>query len=78
MTLDLTDDEPRALAKHLRQTIDNHRYPLVPRLDPLETILAKLDPSMPQLVPLPPLTHGMLSFFDCPFLTRIPRMKPRF
>jgi hypothetical protein len=29
--------------KHLRQTIDYARYPLAPRLDPLKSILAKLD-----------------------------------
>jgi hypothetical protein len=37
MTLDLTDEEARALAKHLRQTIDYSRFPLAPRLDPLKT-----------------------------------------
>jgi hypothetical protein len=31
MTLDLTDDEAQALAKH-RQAIDDHRFPLAPRL----------------------------------------------
>jgi hypothetical protein len=45
MTLDLTDDEAAALAKHLRQAIDNHRYPLAPRLDPLKSVLAKLEPA---------------------------------
>ena len=59
MTLDLTDDEARALTKHLRQAIDNHRYPLAPRLDPLKTILAKLEPPKPQYEPPPPLKPGM-------------------
>lgn len=59
MTLDLTDDEARALAKHLRQTLDNHRYPLAPRLDPLKAILAKLEPPAPRPEPLPPLKPGM-------------------
>jgi hypothetical protein len=34
MTLDLTDDEARALAKHLRQALDYDPYPFAPRLDP--------------------------------------------
>ena len=59
MTLDLTDDEARALAKHLRQAIDHHRYPLAPRLNPLKAILAKLEPPKPRPEPLPPLTPGM-------------------
>jgi hypothetical protein len=43
MTLDLTDEEPAALTRHLRETIDYARYPLAPRLDPLKAILAKLE-----------------------------------
>jgi len=34
MTLDLTDEEAAARAKHLRQAIDYDPYPLAPRLDP--------------------------------------------
>jgi hypothetical protein len=41
MTLDLTDAETAALAKHLRQALDYARYPYAPRLDPLKAILAK-------------------------------------
>ena len=59
MTLDLTDDEAFAFAKHLRQAIDNHSYPLALRLDPLKAILAKLDPPPPQPEPLPRLKPGM-------------------
>jgi hypothetical protein len=63
-TLDLTDDEARALAKHLRQTIDYARFPLVPRLDPQKVILAKLEPPKleppkPKPEPLPLLKPGM-------------------
>jgi hypothetical protein len=36
MTLDLTDDEKRALARLLRRAIDDDRYPVSPRLAPLE------------------------------------------
>ena len=31
ITLDLTDEEAAALAKHLRQAIDEARHPLAPR-----------------------------------------------
>src|SRR5271165_7546405 len=41
MTLDLAEDEARALAKHLRQALDYDPYPLALRLDPLKAILAK-------------------------------------
>jgi hypothetical protein len=39
MTLDLTDDEAHALAKHLQSAIDNDSFPFAPRLDP-KAILA--------------------------------------
>jgi hypothetical protein len=59
MTLDLTDEEAAALTKHLREAIEYARYPLAPRLDPLKSILAKLDPPDPRPEPLPPLKPGM-------------------
>ena len=31
MTLDLTDEEAAALTKHLREAIDDARFPLAPR-----------------------------------------------
>jgi len=52
MTLDLTDDEARALAAHLRHALEYDPYPYAPRRDPLKAILAKLEP--PQLQPEPP------------------------
>jgi hypothetical protein len=55
MTLDLTEDETAALARLLRHTIDEDRYPLSPRLTPLKAILAKLDPPKPRPEPPPPL-----------------------
>lgn len=45
MTLDLTDEEVTALALYLRRKLDDERFPAAPRLDPLKTILAKLEPS---------------------------------
>jgi hypothetical protein len=59
MTLDLTDEEAAALTKHLREAIEYARYPLAPRLDPLKSILAKLDPPAPRPEPLPPLKPGI-------------------
>jgi hypothetical protein len=59
MTLDLTDEEAAALTKHLRQVFDYARYPLAPRLDPLKSVLAKIEPPAPQREPLPPLKPGM-------------------
>ena len=59
MTLDLTDEEAVALTKHLRQAIDYARCPLAPRLDPLKSVLAKLDPPKPKPEPLLPLKPGM-------------------
>ena len=53
--LDLTDDERRALIALLRRTLDDARFPLSPRLDPLKAILAKLDPQPPRPEPRPAL-----------------------
>lgn len=53
MQLDLSDDEQAALARLLRSTIENDRYPMAPRLRPLKAILARLDPQ-PEPEPLPP------------------------
>ena len=59
MNLDQSDEETGALTKHLRQALDEARYPLAPRLDPLKAILAKLDPPKLRPEPLPPLNPGM-------------------
>jgi hypothetical protein len=61
MVLELSDDEAAALARHLRQALNNHRYPLAPRLDPLKSVLAKLEPPTPPTSepPLRPLTPDM-------------------
>jgi hypothetical protein len=58
MSVDLTDDERRALVELLHRTIDFDQYPLAPRLAPLLAILGKLDPPpRPEL--RPPLPAGM-------------------
>jgi hypothetical protein len=54
MNLDVTNDEARALATHLRNVIENDRFPLAPRLAPFTAVLAKLDPSTPKPEPPPP------------------------
>jgi hypothetical protein len=59
MMLDLTDEDARALTKHLRQALDNHPDPLAPRLYPLKAILAKLEPPTPKADPLPPLKPSL-------------------
>jgi uncharacterized membrane protein YccC len=51
MTLDLTDEEAAALTKHLRQALDDARYPLAPRLYPLKAILAEPPAPQPELPP---------------------------
>ncbi len=63
--LDLTNAEAAALAAHLRRTLENDRFPMVPRLAPPKAILAKLKPPAPQPelpLPLPaagaPPSHG--------------------
>jgi hypothetical protein len=44
-----------------RQKLDDERYPLAPRLDPLKAILAKLEPLLPR-PPFPlPLRPGKLA-----------------
>jgi hypothetical protein len=58
MNLDLTDDEERALVQLLRRAMDEERYFLSPRLDPLKAILAKLDPPAPKPEPLPAAGGG--------------------
>jgi hypothetical protein len=55
MTLDLTDDETAALARLLRNTIDEARFPLSPRLVPLKAILVKLEPQQARPALPPPL-----------------------
>jgi hypothetical protein len=59
MLLDLTDEEWRALVRHLHHAIDEDRYPLSPRLAPLRATLAKLDPVKPRPELPPPLKSFM-------------------
>ena len=55
MMLDRAEDETAALARLLRHTIDEERYPLSPRLAPLKAILAKLQPPAQHVEPPPAL-----------------------
>jgi len=43
-TIDFTDDE-HAAATAVRRAIDEDRFPHAPRLAPLRSVLAKLDPA---------------------------------
>jgi hypothetical protein len=56
MMLDLTEEEIAALARLLRRTIDDDRYPLSRRIQMLKAILAKIRPETVRK-PLPPLKH---------------------
>jgi hypothetical protein len=44
-TIDLTDDELAAVAAAIRRAIETDRFPRAPRLDPLRSALAKLEPA---------------------------------
>jgi hypothetical protein len=44
-TIDLTDAEHTALVALIRRAIEEDRFPRAPRLDPLRSALAKLDPA---------------------------------
>ena len=57
MTPDLTEEETAALIRLLRNTIDEDRYPLSPRIQLLKTIFGKFRPEPPPPEPLPPLRH---------------------
>jgi hypothetical protein len=43
-TIDLTNEEHAALTAAIRRLIDEDKFPHAPRLDPLPSALAKLDP----------------------------------
>jgi hypothetical protein len=49
MKLDLTDEERDALAAYLRTGIVADKFPLSPRLAPIKSVLAKLDPPKPRI-----------------------------
>jgi hypothetical protein len=54
-TIDLTDDELAAVTAAIRRAIETDRFPRAPRLDPLRSALAKLEPSTaPHPKTLPP------------------------
>ena len=44
-TIDLTDAEHAAVTALIRRAIEQDKFPLAPRLDPLRSALAKLDPA---------------------------------
>jgi hypothetical protein len=46
-TIDLTDDEHAAVTAAIRRAVETDRFPRAPRLDPLRSAVAKLDPAPP-------------------------------
>jgi hypothetical protein len=44
-TIDLTNDEHAPVTAAIRRAIEDDRFPRAPRLDPLRSALAKLDPA---------------------------------
>jgi hypothetical protein len=58
MQLDLSDTELAALVRLLKHTLDNDRYPLSPRLRPLKSILAKIQPPPVREPPPPPKLYA--------------------
>jgi hypothetical protein len=56
MQLDLADEETEALARLLRNAIDGDRFPLSPRVQLWQGILAKIRPE-PMREPLPSPKH---------------------
>ena len=44
-TINLTDDEFVAVTAAIRRAIEDDRFPRAPRLDPLRSALAKLEPA---------------------------------
>ena len=47
MTIDLSEEETEALARLLRNAIDDDRYPLSPRVQTWKAILGKREPLPP-------------------------------
>jgi hypothetical protein len=57
-TIDLTDNEHAAVTAAIRRTIEEDRFPHAPRLEPLRSALAKLDPTAPPPKVPPPARGG--------------------
>jgi hypothetical protein len=53
-TIDLTDEERRAVIAAMRKALADDPFPCAPRLDALRSALAKLDPSSSVPRPIPP------------------------
>jgi hypothetical protein len=45
LTVDLTDNEHAAVTQAIKRAIEQDRLPRAPRLDPVRSALAKLDPA---------------------------------
>jgi hypothetical protein len=52
-TVDLTDEDHAAVTAAIRRVIEDDKFPHAPRLDPLRSALAKLDPAAAASQPCP-------------------------
>ena len=55
-TVDLTDDELAAVTAAIKRAIEEDQFPRAPRLDPLRSALARLDPASAESHVARPLT----------------------
>jgi len=58
MTIDLSDDEKLALAGVLKRAIEDHPYPLSPRVRTFQGVFAKIGPPAASTNPYPAARHG--------------------
>jgi hypothetical protein len=56
-SIELTDAELTAVTAAIRRAIEQDKFPHAPRLDPLRSALAKLDPAAAKLQPPPKRTQ---------------------
>jgi hypothetical protein len=63
---DLTDEEHDAVVAALRKLIAEDKFPFSPRLKPLKSALAKLDPPKPKAPPKPPICGRVRSRYPSP------------
>jgi hypothetical protein len=57
-TIDLTDAEHAAVTAAIRRAIEDDRFPRAPRLGPLRSALAKLDPAAAAALRPPPAAES--------------------
>jgi hypothetical protein len=58
-TTDLNDNELAAVTAAIWRAIEEDRFPRAPRLDPLRSALAKLDPTAAEALRSPPAAKSL-------------------